>query len=97
MGDSNQDHKTGRVALLSLVLVCMGILFFLYKTDACKPDPNASLACKEEFIEFSANQGCATEHKCSEGAIVEIVSSQHSGKSGVMCHCVNNIKPDAGR
>lgn len=94
MGDSSQDHKTGRVALLSLVLICMGVLFFLYKTDACKSDPNTTSACKEEFIEFTQQGGCSAEHKCSEGAVIEIVNSPQ--RSGTLCHCVNNIKPDAG-
>lgn len=90
------DQKTGRIAILSILLVCIATLFFLYKIDACKTEPQDSV-CKEEFIEFPANQGCATNHKCSEGAIVEIVTSQHSGKAGIMCHCVHNTKADAGR
>lgn len=95
MGDSSQDHKTGRVALLSGVLVCMGLMFFLYKTDACKSDPHAtSTACKEEFIEFVPQGGCGAEHKCSEGAVIEIVNSPQ--RSGTLCHCINNIKSDAG-
>lgn len=91
--DMTRTHKTWRISIISTLIFLIGFLFFSYKTDACKPDSS----CKEEFIEFIPQQGgCATGHKCSAGATIEIVTLPN-GKSGTMCHCNKNIKLDAGQ
>lgn len=85
-------HKTWRVVIVSVLMGIIALFLYLYKTDSWKPDA----ACKDEFIEFVPSGGCAVQHKCSEGATIELVTLK-DGKSGTMCHCTKNIKPDAGQ
>lgn len=91
--ERERTHKTWRISIISVLLLSIGFFLFLYKTEACKSSPEN---CKEEFVEISASRA-SNDHKCAEGAVVEIVTSSHSGKSGIMCHCTKNIKPDAGQ
>lgn len=79
-------QKTGRIALLCLTIVVLGLFFFLFKVDACKSSPDN---CREEFVEIQNNdvRGYGNNHKCSTGAIVEVVSSPPAPKPGIMCHC----------
>jgi hypothetical protein len=78
-------HKTGRIAILSILLFILGLFFFLYKIEACKSTPRQ---CKDEFVEIK-NDGYYT---CSPGATVEVAASPPAPKPGIICHCPSNVK-----
>lgn len=80
--DSERSHKTGRIAIFSILVAAMGLLFFLYKIEACKSSPEN---CKDEFYEI--NSGYQNSHTCSPGAVVEVVQSPPAPKPGIICHC----------
>jgi hypothetical protein len=81
------EHKTARIAILSILLFILGLFFFLYKIEACKSTPTQ---CKDEFVEIKKNDGYASNHTCSPGATVEVVASPT--KPGIICHCPSNVK-----
>ncbi len=78
----DEDHKTGRIAILSILLFLLGLLFFLFKIDACKSSPSN---CKDEFFEIKSDY--RNEHTCSPGAVAEVVNSPPAPKPGIICHC----------
>lgn len=91
MGYGDPDplaHKTGRIAILCLTVGILGLLFFLFKIDACSHKPEN---CQDEFIEIKLNNDSyGQDHKCSPGAIVEVISSPPAPKPGLLCHCPKN-------
>jgi len=97
-GDSDADmeraHKTGRIAIISMLMVALGLFLFLYKTESCSAKPEN---CKEEFIEFDSANKYSNNHACAPGAVVQMVVPSSGGKAGIMCHCVSNMKTDAGQ
>lgn len=86
--NDEREHKTGRIAILSLVMIILASLFFAYKIDACKKQP---IECVDEFIPFNIidNSG----RSCTPGATVEVVTSPPSAKSGIICHCSHVSSP----
>lgn len=92
--DMKRAHKTGRIALVCTAIVLLGMFLFLYKTESCSAKPEN---CKEEFIEFDSAAKYSNNHACAPGAIVQMVTPASGGKAGIMCHCVSNIKADAGQ
>lgn len=95
----NASEKTTRIGLLCFTIAVLGLLFFLNKVNACALACNACNApvdhtCKDEFIEIK-NDGYASNHACTPGARVEVVSSPPAPKPGIMCHCINSSE-DAG-
>lgn len=83
--DAERSHKTGRIAILSILIVVLGGFFLLYKTDSCKSSP---ANCKEEFFEMQERY--QNNHTCTPGAIAEMVSSPPAPRAGIMCHCPAN-------
>lgn len=81
--DKEIAHKTGRIALLCVAMICLGLFLFLFKIDACKYKKET---CHEEFIEFN-NNAFPSGHKCFTGATIEIFSSPSVTKQGMLCHC----------
>jgi len=79
-------HKTGRIAILSILMFLLGLLFFLYKIDACKSSPEN---CKDQFFEIDTSSRYNNDKSCSPGAVVEVVNSPPAPKPGIMCRCVN--------
>lgn len=77
-------HKTGRIAILSVMIAFLGVLLFAYKVDACADKP-ADHTCKEEFYEFKSD--LRNEFTCKEGAVAETVTNP---KAGILCHCPKN-------
>lgn len=86
-------HKTGRIAMLSILVFLLGLLFFLFKIDACKHTPEE---CKDEFFEIK-NDGYASNKTCSPGATVEVVASPPAPKPGIICHCAAKAPPAASK
>ena len=81
----DEDHKTGRIAILSILLFLLGLLFFLFKIDACKSSPEN---CKDEFFEIDSSSTRYSNNKtCSPGAVAEVVNSPPAPKPGIICHC----------
>jgi hypothetical protein len=80
------SHKTGRIAILSILMALLGVLFFAYKVNACADKP-ADHFCKEEFHEVRTD--VRNDFTCSEGASVEVINSPPAPKAGIMCHCPN--------
>lgn len=80
--ETKEGHKTGRIVVLSLLMLFLGIFFFAYKVEACKSGPEK---CKEEFHEIQPNT--VNNFVCDPGAIVETVNSPPSPKAGIICHC----------
>lgn len=78
------SHKTGRIAILAILMAFLGVLFFAYKVDACGDKPTDH-SCKEEFHEIRAD--VRNDFTCSEGAAVEVINSPPAPKAGIMCHC----------
>lgn len=98
---NNDAEKTSRIGYLCWTIVTLGLLFFLFKINACnmacnafnspnKPDP-----CKDEFFEMKLDSKESSYHTCTPGARVEIVASPPAPKPGILCHCINN-PDDAG-
>ena len=85
--DSERSHKTGRIAILSIMIAILGGLFFAYKVEACKDKPTDN-ACREEFFEIREG-GYDNSNKCRPGAVIEMVTSPPAPKPGIMCHCPN--------
>jgi hypothetical protein len=81
-------HKTGRIVVLSILLLALAFLFFLFKIEACKPSPEN---CKDEFYEIK-NDGYTSNHTCSPGAVIEVISAPPAPKAGIVCHCPNHAK-----
>lgn len=80
----DEDHKTGRIAIFSILVFLLGLLFFLFKIDACKSSP---LNCKDEFFEIDTGGRYSNNKSCSPGAVAEVVTSPPSPKPGIICHC----------
>jgi len=78
--DELQAHKTGRIAILSVLLFALGALVFCFKVDAC----NSKGTCNDEFLEFA---GDGRSRACTPGATAEVVSSPPAPKPGLLCHC----------
>lgn len=89
--DSERNHKTGRIAILSLMIVILGVFMFAYKVDACKDKP-ADATCREEFFEIKTG-GYDNDQKCRPGAVIEMVNSPPAPKAGIMCHCPGTPAP----
>jgi hypothetical protein len=85
------SHKTGRIAILSVLMAFLGILFFAYKVDACKDKP-ADASCREEFFEMKSGD-YDNNQKCRPGAVIEMVNSPPAPKAGIMCHCPAGTTP----
>lgn len=79
-----QSHRTGRIAILSVLIFALGCLFFVYKTESCKATP---ANCKDEFFEIKTESGYRNEHACAPGATAEVVNSPPAPKPGILCHC----------
>ena len=89
MGYNDSDpvaQKTGRIALLCGTMLILGFFFFLFKIDACSSKPEN---CQDEFVEIR-NNDYGSSHKCSPGAIVEVVNAPPAPKPGILCHCPKN-------
>lgn len=83
------NHKTGRIAILSILIFSLGCLFFAYKVGACRGDTTSTAApCKDEFHEFkSSDSRYSTQVTCQPGASVEMVNSPPAPKAGILCRC----------
>lgn len=88
--DDALSHKTGRIAILSVLMFMLGFLFFLFKIEACKSTP---ANCKDEFNEIK--DGYRNEITCAPGAVAEVVNSPPAPKPGVLCHCPSTPAPSA--
>jgi len=82
------SHKTGRIAILSILVFLLGFLFFLFKIEACKSSP---ANCKDEFFEMGDRY--QNNHTCAAGAVVEIVSSPPAPRAGIFCRCPTPTPP----
>jgi hypothetical protein len=78
------SHKTGRIAILSILVFLLGFMFFLFKIEACKSSP---ANCKDEFFEITTDRGYGNSHSCAPGAVAEVVNSPPAPKPGIICHC----------
>lgn len=76
------NHRTGRIAILSLLIFGLATFVFCYKVNACKDKPDT---CKDEFFEIKGDS--QIQHACSGGATVEVVNSPPAPKPGIICHC----------
>lgn len=85
--DSERAHKTGRIAILSFLVLFLGLFVFLFKVDACSSKPEN---CKDEFFEIKNDY--TNNHSCSPGATAEVVNSP---KPGIICHCPGHAPPTA--
>lgn len=85
--ESERAHKTGRIAILSILIFCLGGFVFAYKVDACKSTP---ANCKDEFFEIDTSSRYNNNKSCSPGAVVEVVNSPPAPKPGIICHCPGN-------
>jgi len=81
------SHKTGRIAILCITLAVLGLFYFLYKVEACSSKPEN---CRDEFVEMKSD-GYRSDHKCSPGAIVEVITAPPAPKPGIMCRCPKNV------
>lgn len=84
--EDSRKHKTIRIAMVALLLALIAGFTFAYKIDACAIKPETHESCKEEFVEMKSG-GNTTDHKCTEGAIIEVISSPPAAKAGILCHC----------
>jgi hypothetical protein len=85
--ESERSHKTGRIAILSLLTLILALFVFLFKIDACTTTPDK---CKDEFFELVNGRDYGNQHTCPVGATAEIVNSPPAPKPGILCHCANN-------
>lgn len=76
------NHKTGRIAILSIMIVIIAFFCFLVRIDACTP---SAQVCKEEFL--SVNPNTYSSETCSPGAIAEPVGPPAFPKAGILCRC----------
>jgi hypothetical protein len=87
MGNYDGEQKTSRIAMLCVTMGFLGLLFFCSKMNACQSCGKEDLVtCKDEFFEIR-NDGYASNHTCTPGARVEVVSSPPAPKAGILCHC----------
>lgn len=82
----SRTHKTIRILILAVLLALIAVCTFAYKVEACAVKPEAHEACKEEFVEMKQG-GNTTDHKCTAGAVIEVISSPPAAKAGILCHC----------
>ena len=78
------SHKTGRIAILALMICILGAFFFAYKVNACAEKPAQPTPCKDEFFQVDSDHPARA---CSPGAKAEWVNSPPAPKPGIMCHC----------
>lgn len=88
--DSERAHKTGRITILSILVLLLGLFVFLFKIDACSSKPEN---CKDEFFEIKNDY--TNNHACSPGAVAEVVNSPPAPKPGIICHCPGHATPAA--
>jgi hypothetical protein len=83
-------NKSVRVVFLCITMVFLGLFFLLFKAGWCQHTPEIPVApqCKEEFIEMT--KGYSSNHECSVGASIEIISSPPAPKAGIFCRCSKN-------
>ena len=86
------SHKTGRIAILALMICILGAFFFAYKVNACAEKAPQPYVCKDEFFQVDTDHPA---HACSPGAKAEWVTSPPAPKPGIMCHCVVDATPPA--
>lgn len=79
-----ESEKTLRMVLLCAMILILGLFFFLFKVEACKP---SVASCRDEFMAFESH-GNPT---CAVGAVAEIVTSPPAPKSGIICHCPKTL------
>jgi hypothetical protein len=92
--ENERAHKTGRIAILSCLILLLGLFVFCYKTESCKSSP---LNCKDEFFEIKNESGYRNEHACSPGAMAEVVNSPPAPKPGILCRCAANNPTPASK
>lgn len=88
--DSDRAHKTGRIVILSILILFLAGGYLIMKVGACTHELEV---CREEFFEVKSDNN--NSHICSPGAIVEMVNSPPAPRAGIVCHCPGNIAPDA--
>lgn len=74
-------HKTGRITILSIMMVILAGMFLAYKTDSCRDKPVVREPCKDEFFQLDSDH---KSHQCSPGAKAEYVTTP---SPAVICHC----------
>jgi hypothetical protein len=94
---ASDSEKTSRIKYLCLTMGVLGLLWFLYKANACTMAFNSwnappDKSCHDEFYEIK-NETSTSNYKCTQGARVEVVLSPPAPKPGVLCRCINS---DAG-
>lgn len=80
--ENERAHKTGRIAIMAILVFLLGAFVFAYKVEACKTTP---ANCKDEFHEIHTDR--QNEFTCYAGAVAEVVNSPPAPKPGIICHC----------
>ena len=83
-------NKSMRIFFLCITMIFLGLFFLLFKAGWCQHVPDAPIVdkCKEEFVEIT--KGYSSNHECSVGATIEVVSSPPAPKAGIFCRCFKN-------
>lgn len=86
----SETNKSVRIFFLCLTMIFLGLFFLLFKAGWCQKSPEVPVVdkCKEEFVEIT--KGYSSNHECSVGASIEIVSSPPAPKAGIFCRCSKN-------
>lgn len=83
------DNSLYKSIWFCLLIAFLGILFFAYKVNACAEKPPTPTYCHDEWIPADDRSV-----QCSPGAVGTLTTNP---KVGIMCHCVSNFDPDAGK
>jgi hypothetical protein len=86
-----ESEKSFRFTLLCVVVVFLGLLYFMFKVEACKSTPDT---CKDSFHPLNPNG--YNDETCNVGATAEVVSSPPAPRAGILCHCNKTSVTDGG-
>jgi len=85
--ETAMNHKTGRIALVCGLILCLGLLFVGTQTESCEGCNDPAGTCHDQFYEIDKGH---SQHTCPPHSRAEIVTSPPAPKPGVFCHCLEN-------
>jgi hypothetical protein len=79
-----------KAIMFCITLMVLGLFYFLFKIEACKPDPKVDKnICHDEYVHL--NDGWSKD--CPPGAHAEIVKD--ANPPAMICRC--DLTTDAGK
>ena len=96
MSCEQEEQKTARLGIVSLVMLILGLTFLCLKYETCQScnkEERIMPQCHDQFLEFDDRYA---QRACDVGASAEVITSPPAPKAGILCHCQAQDKADAG-